>query len=702
MPSQQGSLRSQRPLRQLHQKKLHLLLWSSACIKTFHARYRRYCLLYAITTTYFYLPHDSAICPLGSHMRWLLCNRSPSSTNTDPDLPDIIDISQAEWDEINTKMLAMEQIIGSLHSLFEAHSTRKPPEPEPAPEPTKRKCSTRSEGVYGSNVLKTGAVHLGARSALVDILDNSKTSEDTAQALPQEDLLAELALGNESVAYPFVDLWSSDPFTFNIAGVCAVLPDDGQCLQFLAFYQNIGSVLYPVLSDISLLERQTKRLLDNRRRAGGVYKADANGLVKPFGMDLTFLSLLFAVLASGCQLSDISERDRELTSWVYVSCAYQCLRMLNYVAQPTVEVIQILLIISNVLSYNMNAGASYTLLGMTERMCLVLGLHVESTGFSLAEQEVRRRVWWTMAFQNSHFSLAYDRPSITMVSQPEIPFDPKSMPGHRSYFETLCRIVSLALEVLRSRMYPGSSQLRIHEIREYKQQIQRMLTEATPHLRYRDKCRSLAEHIERTELRLHSSYLLSVLCRVSLDPHAHLDEQRRAMIREDCISSLINTIDAFVELHEINSHCSRSWISLQRTIASAFLLVANDGSPQTWQLIDRLEMVLADHVYADGDVNHNRRTDSAKHLASSLRALREIRESFSARKDSAASQTSRPKYSPLVLPSPPSFEPSPNMPPLASSNAGMQPMAGLSMRNILGRVSDVMLFPSMSGNHPVA
>jgi hypothetical protein len=58
-----------------------------------------------------------------------------------------------------------------------------------------------------------------------------------------------------------------------------------------------------------------------------------------------------------------------------VSCAYQCLRMLNYVSQPTVEVIQI------------------TLLGMTERMCLVLGLHVETTGFSYEEQAVRRRVW---------------------------------------------------------------------------------------------------------------------------------------------------------------------------------------------------------------------------------------------------------------------------------------------------------------------
>lgn len=117
--------------------------------------------------------------------------------------------------------------MGSLHSLFEAHSTRNPTDLESVD----RKSSLRSEGVYGANVLKTGAVHLGSRSALVDILDKSKRSEDMAQALPQDDLLAELALGNESAAYPFVDLWSSDPYTFNIAGVCAVLPDDEQCFQ---------------------------------------------------------------------------------------------------------------------------------------------------------------------------------------------------------------------------------------------------------------------------------------------------------------------------------------------------------------------------------------------------------------------------------------------------------------------------------------
>lgn len=298
-----------------------------------------------------------------------------------------------------------------------------------------------------------------------------------------------------------------------------------------------------------------------------------------------------------------------------------------------------------------------------------------------------------MAFQNSQFSLAYDRPSITMVSQPEIPFDRKSMPGHRTYFESLCRVVSVALEVLRSRMYPGSSQPRFQEIREWKQRIQRIVAEATPHLRHREHCQSLAQHIERTELRLHSSYLISVLCRVSLDPHAQLDGHRRALVREDCISGLISTVDAFVELHEINSHCSRSWISLQRSIASAFLLVANDDGPQTWELIDRLEKVLVDHVYVDGDAGHNNRTDSAKHLASSLRALREIRDAFHARDGPPAT---------LTLPSPPVIDTGPEISSNLPTAGGRDAIstADLSMEHILGRVSDVMLFPSMSGQSP--
>jgi hypothetical protein len=211
-------------------------------------------------------------------------------------------------------------------------------------------------------------------------------------------------------------------------------------------------------------------------------------------------------------------------------------------------------------------------IGMTERMCMALGLHVETKGYTPAQQEARRRVWyvpvnyrqtvklrtltvsppsdrWAMAFQNSHFSLAYDRPSITMISQPDIPYHRKSMPGHRSYFETLSRIIGVVLESLRNLMMVHHSQLRPHEIHEYVQRIRNILAETAPHLRYREHCMSLADNIERAELRLHSSYYISVLCRVSLDPEAIKDEHKRERIRQECLG--VPHMDQRTENHRI-------------------------------------------------------------------------------------------------------------------------------------------------------
>ena len=164
-------------------------------------------------------------------------------------LSDNVSISQAEWDDIHSKMGAMEQILASLHSLFEAHSGRcRKPLPVNGVETSSTEhqqqrqqqwqSSPHSEDAYrGSNPLKPSAIHIGSRSALVDIQDKSKRSDDTtSRALPKDDLLAELALGNQSVAYPFVDLWSSDPFTFNIVAVCEVLPVDEQCYRYVVLF----------------------------------------------------------------------------------------------------------------------------------------------------------------------------------------------------------------------------------------------------------------------------------------------------------------------------------------------------------------------------------------------------------------------------------------------------------------------------------
>jgi hypothetical protein len=86
--------------------------------------------------------------------------------------------------------------------------------------------------------------------------------------------------------------------------------------------------------------------------------------------------------------------------------------MTNFVTQPSISAMKTLLIIGNVLSYNMNPGVSYIILGerlatitavrqtsnstnigMTQRMGLALGLHVESNRFPSAEKHQRRHVW---------------------------------------------------------------------------------------------------------------------------------------------------------------------------------------------------------------------------------------------------------------------------------------------------------------------
>lgn len=116
-----------------------------------------------------------------------------------------------------------------------------------------------------------------------------------------------------------------------------------------------------------------------------------------------------------------------------------------------------------------------------------------------------------MAWQDSHFSLSYDRPSTTAVSQPDIAYREESKPGELSYFETLCRVISLALEVVRSRMLSPHSQMSVKSIQAYKERIQQIMVEAKPSLRNRDYCYTSKEHLERVVLKLHSSYLLPVV-----------------------------------------------------------------------------------------------------------------------------------------------------------------------------------------------
>ena len=87
--------------------------------------------------------------------------------------------------------------------------------------------------------------------------------------------------------------------------------------RFFFYYRDIAGAIYPVLSDFQHFQMNLDLLLQGRASMGGSYHPDSDPSQGAFGVSLAYLGLLFAVLASGCQSSDLTAKERELTSQVY-------------------------------------------------------------------------------------------------------------------------------------------------------------------------------------------------------------------------------------------------------------------------------------------------------------------------------------------------------------------------------------------------
>ena len=304
---------------------------------------------------------------------------------------------------------------------------------------------------------------------------------------------------------------------------------------------------------------------------------------------------------------------------------------------PNLETIQASLVIGNVLAYNMNPGVAYIFVGMVIRMALSIGLQMNTAGFTEHENWLRRRVWWALAWQDSHFSISYDRPSATTLCHPDIPYTYGSAPGSRSYAESMYSIISLTQEIIRERSLGSRSQMNYATIQRYKEIVSTIVTDGVPHLRERSLCIKMTQHLERLALKLHSCYITSELCRPALkeanderpefNPVQSPPGRRRkgsgsqssgpgsarspsqsetssiiSQLRRDCVRSLEGAVEAYVELHGLSEFAARSWIGIQRSISAAFLLGTlheTNQEPRILNLLRELERCIAQRTMDD-------------------------------------------------------------------------------------------------------
>lgn len=126
----------------------------------------------------------------------------------------------------------------------------------------------------------------------------------------------------------------------------------------------------PILCDIDPFETQICSYIEFRagqRRSGAEMRSG------PFSPG--WISLLYAVLASGSQFSDMGHDLRSYMSQKYARYSAQSLRLANFLLRPTLECVQTFLLLGNVMQNAMQPEAAWILLGTTTRLAQSLGLH---------------------------------------------------------------------------------------------------------------------------------------------------------------------------------------------------------------------------------------------------------------------------------------------------------------------------------------
>jgi len=370
-------------------------------------------------------------------------------------------------------------------------------------------------------------------------------------------------------------------------------------------YRDGAFITYPGIVEIDQFESDLVTFLMNRRHSAAGLEQGITG-DRMYGYSLQWVGLLFAAFASGAQFTALPKKERDLISQVYVCCSFECLRLVNYLSKPSLENVQTLLLLGNVLSNTFNSGLAWTFLGeytsdiyshnsprltqlgTTIRSAQALGLHRMPEAPQLTARDITRsKVWWVVLWQDSILSVPYDRGAGAYVEAPYPPDEPSDRGGfsyrqcmyrgklmcksfHDRYVNVLL-VCKVGLATVRNRLFPQSIESRLSRCKDLREEIKITQAQAADHLRDYRNCRSINDQIEYWALALHASYMGSELCRPAISPTTARFEPSNE-IRRLCLENLMDTVEAYLGLANVSPIYARPWAVMHRALSAGLLL----------------------------------------------------------------------------------------------------------------------------------
>lgn len=178
---------------------------------------------------------------------------------------------------------------------------------------------------------------------------------------------------------------------------------------------------------------------------------------------------------------------------------------------------------------------------------------------------------WTIVWQDSLLSLSFDRAPIAVMTRCQLPLGPTALTEGFSYTEAMYHLCQKILESVHndSNSHPQYDQIVADSI-----EVESLRERVRVELRLKDACKTVQDRLQHYAIHLHTSFVVSVLCRPALrrGESIGIDANQKRILADKCKQNLTQTVRMYLKMHSLSVIPTRSWAFTYHSLSSAVLL----------------------------------------------------------------------------------------------------------------------------------
>jgi hypothetical protein len=153
----------------------------------------------------------------------------------------------------------------------------------------------------------------------------------------------------------------------------------------------------------------------------------------------------------------------------------------------------------------------------------------------------------------------------------QLPLSETALTDGLSYTEAMYH---LCQKILQSVNNDSNSQSDFNQIMTDSAEVENLRQRVYPRLRTKESCKTVQDWLQHYGIRLHTSFVVSVLCRPALrrGESIGMDLAQKALLAEKCKQNLAETVRMYLKMHSLSVIPTRSWAFTFHGLSSAVLL----------------------------------------------------------------------------------------------------------------------------------